>query len=437
MIADERTTEPLQALVSLGLLRAAGQGEKVELSFRHALIRDVAYASLTRRERSRLHRLIGEVLEGASDPSAPDLAEALARHFAGAGDVARAVRYGRRAASHAVAVLAYDEARLQLETVEALARKAGETRLLAETLEQRGDVLNLMRLGTQAIAVYQEALEATQTAASDQAVLLRLYAKVMRTAASVRWAVGREAYRAAYQASAASRRSLEAALPAVDRLLPASEQVWLFAVLSLDAWRNVEPPDWEAAMRLARRAVAIAEASGDPRHQSVALEALGDAALGRGDLLAFQAAAEHRLALTQAPTFADRAQRLDALRGAGAALMYLGRYQAALGLLGQAEALALEILAVDQQFNAIALQCQCAFRLDRWDEVLRLKQRWTDLESRLTSERTGPVCFPLALSAIVHARRGERQAAERDRRRSYAIMLGMGPLESWRSNAHY
>jgi len=429
-----KTPSALADLASRGLVRpAAGEPEPV-YAFRHALIQEAAYASLTRQERRRLHREIGLVLEGRPRAAGAD-ASLLARHFGEAGEVEKAVPYAIEAASHAVDVLAFDEALSLLEKVEGLTRDAERSDLRRSVLERRGDVYARMRLGTRAITVYREALDLGARPA-DPTADLHLNVKILRAAAAVRWAVDRAAYRAAFEATRASRRSLEQALPRLGAA-PLVDRVHTFAALSLDAWRNIEPPDWPAAARYAERAAALAEESGDPVLNSIALEALGDAELGRGDLPAYRVSALRRLALLEHPAFVDRLQRADALRGAGAALMYLGRYEEALDLLRQAEASAEAIQAVDQQFNALSLACQCAFRLDRWDDVLALEARWTELERHAPSERTGPLCFPMALAAVVHELRGEVEMATRLRRRSYAIMLGMGAVESWRSNAHY
>src|SRR4030042_394602 len=82
-------------------------------SFSHALIWETLYEELTTTRRVRLHRRIGEVLEGlyGAHPE-PHVAE-LAHHFfeaAPRGDVAQAIHYARRAGDRAAALLAHAEA---------------------------------------------------------------------------------------------------------------------------------------------------------------------------------------------------------------------------------------------------------------------------------------------------------------------------------------
>src|SRR5262249_53555744 len=80
--------------------------------FAHALIRETLYAELSTTRRVRLHRRIGEVLEGLyRDHPEPHLAE-LAYHFAEAaqaGDAAKAIDYAIRAGHRAAAMMAHEE----------------------------------------------------------------------------------------------------------------------------------------------------------------------------------------------------------------------------------------------------------------------------------------------------------------------------------------
>ena len=87
--------------------------ETQQFRFGHALIRETLYDEMLGLRRSRLHLRIGEMLElrhGADDPNCwPQLAY----HFseAGAGSAAaKALDYAKRAAGHAAALLAFEEA---------------------------------------------------------------------------------------------------------------------------------------------------------------------------------------------------------------------------------------------------------------------------------------------------------------------------------------
>ncbi|AUX44252.1 protein kinase [Sorangium cellulosum] len=92
---------PFGYLVERELIMASEKrrfaGEE-ELAFRHAIVREAAYATLTPRDRALGHRLAAEWLERAGETSAAVLAE----HFERGGEGARAARYLAEAAEQAL-----------------------------------------------------------------------------------------------------------------------------------------------------------------------------------------------------------------------------------------------------------------------------------------------------------------------------------------------
>jgi tetratricopeptide (TPR) repeat protein len=209
-------------------------------------------------------------------------------------------------------------------------------------------------------------------------------------------------------------------------------------VLSTDAWRIQEPPDWAAAQRFAQAAVDMAELLGSLVDLSPALGALANVLDGRSRLREHLHIAQKRLAIGQQPHFDDVRERIDALRSVGAALMYVGEYEQARPYLRQAEDLAVQAQLVEQQANALGLQAQCYFRLDRWDEVLATEEKWRALEQVYARERVGETCFFVALSASVHALRGDLARAELYAQEAYDYMVSMsGSPEQWQRNQFY
>jgi predicted ATPase len=93
----------LGRLGDAGLVFARGAPPEATYLFKHALIRDAAYASLLRRRREELHARIAAALE----TDFPDMVEAqperLAQHLAEAGLAGQAVAYWRRAGERAAA----------------------------------------------------------------------------------------------------------------------------------------------------------------------------------------------------------------------------------------------------------------------------------------------------------------------------------------------
>ncbi|MBL8683860.1 MAG: protein kinase [Myxococcales bacterium] len=119
---DERLEAPLSVLVATETIgrRASSQFDgEVEYVFRHAILGDVAYASLTDEDRALGHKLAARWLEAKRgvDPAV------LAGHFERGGDLARAAPHYLLAARRA---LAGDDLRGCLDHCDALDRCAGE-----------------------------------------------------------------------------------------------------------------------------------------------------------------------------------------------------------------------------------------------------------------------------------------------------------------------
>ena len=82
-------------------------------AFTHILIRETLYEDLTAAKRMRLHRTVAETLEDSYAASLEARLPELAHHWfksAQAGDAAKTMRYAMRAAEHAMAQHAYEEA---------------------------------------------------------------------------------------------------------------------------------------------------------------------------------------------------------------------------------------------------------------------------------------------------------------------------------------
>lgn len=93
----------LASLEARGMIQLAATSPEVEFGFRHALIHDVMYEGLLKRERRELHRSVAEALESSFPGRLDELAPALARHLTVAGENTRAVGYLFVAAGSALA----------------------------------------------------------------------------------------------------------------------------------------------------------------------------------------------------------------------------------------------------------------------------------------------------------------------------------------------
>jgi class 3 adenylate cyclase/tetratricopeptide (TPR) repeat protein len=100
----------LNTLVASGMLIRLGEGEDVRYVFKHVLMRDAAYRSLLERDRTRLHRVIADVITEQFRGLAESQPELLAFHFTEAGVDGDALRHWESAARQAAARSAHVEA---------------------------------------------------------------------------------------------------------------------------------------------------------------------------------------------------------------------------------------------------------------------------------------------------------------------------------------
>jgi TOMM system kinase/cyclase fusion protein len=100
----------IDALVDSGLLYRRRRSIGEILGFKHALVHEAVYDAIPRQLRAMHHRQVMRMIEARSPGVADERPEILARHHAGAGQIADAVTYARRAALGAISRAASDEA---------------------------------------------------------------------------------------------------------------------------------------------------------------------------------------------------------------------------------------------------------------------------------------------------------------------------------------
>lgn len=382
--ASQDLDKHLGALIRLDMIRESARVPELEYAFRNPLTQEAVYKTILHKRRRAFHRRVGQAMEMLFPNRLEGLSGLLAYHFAQAGDRDKAITYARHAAQQAVAVYAYDDAIQNLRKAIALIAPDTVVELQFSLFEDLGDVYRLIRDFAQSLALYQQAI----ARARDPISAARLHRKIVQIATDAKWSVDAVAYQQVNEIRKASRAWIEENILAQDAA-PHAEIVQLFVALSMDAWRNQTPPDWDSAQNLAQRAVQMAEQLGDRAAWSKALGALANGLDRRSLLREHLQIATRRLELNRAGGFDDPRENIDAVRGVGVALMYFGEYDQALPYLREAETLAARIQATDQQVNAIGIQSHCLFRLDRWDDVLATEERWRDLERRYTRERVG------------------------------------------------
>lgn len=177
----ERVDDALEKLGEAGLVRTEGASQVY--SFKHALVRDVAYHSLLKRQRRELHARVAEIIPR----DFPEFAEAepdyLARHLAEAGQPRRAAELWLRAAGRA------SERSANLEAIAQLGAALAELEKLPPGPEREGlelDVQIALIAPTIALrgysaaevaAVSRRALDLCLARRADRRALPALYAR--------------------------------------------------------------------------------------------------------------------------------------------------------------------------------------------------------------------------------------------------------------------
>jgi hypothetical protein len=261
-IASEPSHENVE--VALGNLLARDMIAPAEdglYTFRHILFRDVAYGTLTRSDRIRLHTQVAIWLEDFAADRLDEFTELIAYHYREAVmlarqsavpvelpvDVARVVRFLARASELASQVGAFLEARSHLQSAIALAPES-ERRRLYEAL---GDNVHqvLRETGT---AAYREALARWRAEPAGDALSgARLLRKLL--VAYLRWG--------AMQTDGTEWRELEEMQVEARRLADAAndeEELWRVRLADLLwlFWRNNVPTEEIKRGREASRAAA-------------------------------------------------------------------------------------------------------------------------------------------------------------------------------------
>ena len=304
----------LDGLLARDLIAPAEGGA---YSFRHILIRDVAYGTLARAERIRMHAAVAAWLEQFAAGRVDEFVELIAYHYREAVhlarqsavpldvpvDVARAVHFLERAGEIASRAGAFSEARAHLEHAIELAPEVEHPRLY----EALGDCL---AFGDAAIAAYRRALAywretAGKEATCDPLVGARLLRKML--VILVRW-------RSTLTERLSAEEMMALRAEARGQAVAAGDEYELWRLRTIDLFWTFWTGDLAAAeapaeMAVGLEAAAYFEARGDWAAFSEALDAYASRARDVGDYNAAAAACRRRLSVTALSRF----ERTDAL----------------------------------------------------------------------------------------------------------------------------
>lgn len=398
--------------------------------FAHALIPFALRESIGGLRRQQMHARVAETLEIQD----PEDVESLAYHFIAAGMRAKVVEYSCQSAMRAEKMYAYNSAIRHLQTALEMLDAREDVHLHIALLEDLADLHFKINEGVQAIPIFLEALQLWRGLAdADKWIAVRLQRKIGETVTSMNRFADYQRF------AATARSSLDAGLALVQGQAPHPETIRLLRILSRDAWYVASSADWERAERYAQTAVTMAETLDLPEELSSALEALAIVYSARGLYRENVDVCLRRLEISHDPRFKDYRERVNIHYQLGRALLAIGDYRAALTHAAEAENLSAVIQDITTQVNAMTLQSQCLFPLDRWDDLIAMDEKLKDIQARNAFERLGiAMCFHTALHSAVRTLRGEHEKASTLREESYGIMIAVGgPPEGWSRNQYF
>ena len=410
-IAPEHLDAAIDDLLERDLVRAAAARA---MTFRHILIREVAYNTLPRAERARLHGAAGRwLIEVASSSGrADELAELVAFHLREAVTLGRlvgdpvpddlpklAVDWLRRAGEVAAAGSAVAEAARHLNVAIELAEPIAK----AEIYERLGQIWSG---GDQGAEAFEHAWELGKELGLGPEQELRALGQAMTVRA--RW-TGSIGHRLTRDESDARHARIEELLGEVT-----SDHARLHGQLAL-AFRQMQnnfsdEPGLLRDAAWAERAMETARQIGQPDLISMATDAASAIEMGRNEMGRSLAFAEQRIELADRISTSERA---DAWIVKAWSLTLLGRLAEAVEATERARAGLVTGQAASFVLGATAWRVVGMHALGRWDEALveaaRAERAW--LESELRAPWYA-LCGFLAAFAIARAR-GDLVGADR------------------------
>ena len=376
--ALEPTTDDVETvadqLVAKDLVRATGRDQ---FTFRHILIREVAYQTLTRGGRARYHAAAAAWLEERAAEREDALAELIAYHYREAASLSSSLAAGPGAAVD-----------VRQKAVEWLARAGEVAAAGAASVEASRHLRSAIELAAddQLPELYErlgDFVESGEASAEAYRTALRLARQCGRPAAQeLRVMAGLLSVSMRSQGSVASRMSQEEMAQLRSEAASAAQSVTderiLARYLAADAfypfWRfgNATPDEISAADRSARRAIEIGQRLDDANLQSAALDALSGNAGVKGAWREAREYARRRLPLVDRLNMTEKEDAHSMVAWASIILGDLVEAErvSAAGLAyvqpGQIPAWTLHLVA--WRICALSL-------LGRWDQALSMGER--------------------------------------------------------------
>jgi class 3 adenylate cyclase len=399
----------------LSRLTSAMAGQP-EYAFKHALIRDVAYESLPRRERPAAHATVAGWIADTAGERRLEFVELLAHHYREAwlgrspddefGDLRTA------AFEHLLLASADARSKLALRKAEHLAEHAlelaGDDLERSLALEALGEAFYTDFRGDDAWQAFRQAAEARLSGdPSDRHAIAHLCARAVEI--PTRW-------------------------PGIMKNLPAPEEVRLLLARGLALvgegdsavrvrlltaqcqlpfaffYQELPNDELEAARRSGEEAVAMAMRLDDAALASAALDGVTSVLLIEGRYGAIVEIDTRRLALV--PVLIDVNELGDLHSTASWSRFHVGRYREAVDLAIRGAELALPD-SPSFGLHCLTWQVMGLFRLGEWDAAIAAHDRLEGLLGDRRADPPRPYLRAAAARAFMHEARGERLAADR------------------------
>jgi class 3 adenylate cyclase len=366
-LVGEPPGEALGALMQKALVQerlAIGPGR---YGFRHQLIRDVAYDSLPRAERARLHERAAERIAGQAGERYPELAEVMAFHRDAACELEPAPNRAdaaRRATVEAAEIVSRRGASSRAqELYERAAELAASDAHRIEALRAAAEMAGRRFRGDEAVRLFRSAADVAEHAGrhGDAAAS---YALAVEIATRMSGITGR-----------LSESELRSMLERARSLVTPDDEVTKARLVLNEAWLAWYTERNEQMERPAREGLELARKTGDPLLISSALDAATASDWN---------AARHRDAVTHtrervevlgsvpAGTLGLGRERIDSLHMMIESLVQTASYRDALGWAGRARDLDLGHGVV---YSGWARALVPSFFLGQWDDVMQMAGR--------------------------------------------------------------
>lgn len=379
----------------------AGQAE---YSFKHVLVRDVAYESLPRKARSHAHAETAAWIEETSGERAGEFAELLAHHYDAAFGLAPENELRGKARRLSLVAAQNALRRFALEQAEHFARRAvelsegGAERV--EALEALGDLHYIAFIGDDAFRAYRDALDEITAEHPDFA---RLAGKAALFGA--RWVGAAHQLAPPEEVDAIIEAGLEAAGPGLER----ERTLLLIDRGFLLAYRKQGRSS--AAQKAVREAERAAEEQEDPNLLSAALDLVEAWEKDGGRYGDAYRSTLRRMELV--PRMTDVKEIGDTYAMAAEAALHLGHY-------AEAEARATDCIERSRGVDAgsyvhgLTWRVTARFMLGEWDDALADQAELEGLAAK--DARELPAGFTMrayTFRALCHELRGETDEADR------------------------